>query len=167
MKKIILAIIILNITAAVYAKTTIKIPVDFISEITKTKEFKSSFNIAERILVKQIINNSKINGIKLKKYNIDTLMEAFNKDNMLQKYGTNKLVEPMTGITFEFNSDGKCKKEACTIVVDLNPNDNQGIQNEINEEDKNTETNNDSKMIFTLKRNSKNELEVVFPEGEE
>ena len=165
MKKIILALIVLSIAPIAYAKTSIKIPVDFISEITKTKEFKSGFNIAERILVKQIINNSKINGVKLKKYNVDTLMETFNKDNMLQKYGTNKLVEPMTGITFEFNSDGKCKKEACTIVVDLNPNNNQENQNEIKEE--NAEGNNDNKMVFTLKRNSKNELEVIFPETKE
>lgn len=154
-----LTFIILSVSLASYAETSIKIPVDFISEITNSKEFKSTFNFAEKLLINQIMKNSSLNGIKLKKYNVDTLIEQFNKDNMLQKYGTNKLVEPMTGITFEFNSDGKCKKENCTIVVDLN---SVSMQDENNLED-----NYSNKMVFTLKRNSKNELEIIFPKTED
>ena len=137
------------------AETVIKIPVDFISEITNSKEFKSNFNFAERIFVKQIMKNSSLNGIKLKKCSVDNLMKTFNKDNLLKKYGTNKLVEPITGITFEFNSDGKCKKKPCTIVVDLNPL-----------EDVNNQTQEENKMIFELKKNSKNELEITMPDIE-
>ena len=137
------------------AKTAVKIPVDLISEITNSKEFKSNFNFAERIFVKQIIKNSSLNGIKLKKCNVDNLIEIFNKDNLLKKYGTNKLVEPITGITFEFNSDGKCKKKACSIIVDLGSFKDDNDNNQIQEE---------NKMIFELKKNSKNELEITMPD---
>ena len=150
----ILAVLLLSLAHCVSAETVIKIPVDFISEITKTKEFKSSFNFAERIFVKQIMKNSSLNGVKLKKCNVDNLIKYFNKDNMFKKYGTNKLVEPVTGITFEFNSDGKCKKEACTIIVDLNPS----------QEDENQTQQTDDKMVFILKKNSKNELDITLPE---
>ena len=84
-------------------------------------------------------------------------MQYFSEDNVFEKFGSNKLVEPRTGATLEFNSDGSCKNDtSCTITVDLN---GEKGPNEIWQ---NSEMPKD-KIIFTIKRNSEDNIDIVLP----
>lgn len=140
------------------ADTVIRIPADFLSEVARKVNFKADLNFLERLLLNQVMKNSSLNGVKLKDYNVDNLIEYFNEDELFKKIGSNKLIEPNTGAVLEFNSDGKCKNDGdCTIVADLNgdkgPNEVWTKADEPKD-----------RMVFKLKRNDEGGIEIVIPE---
>lgn len=142
---------------SVYAGTTISIPGDFVSEIAKIINYKANLNFIERVILNQVIKNSSINGLKLKRCTAENLIKYFNQDELFKKIGSNKLVEPYSGATLEFNTDGKCKKQGkCYIVVDLNgdlgPNEIWTSYMEPKD-----------RLIFEIQKNKK-ELSIKIPE---
>lgn len=138
------------------AETSIKIPLDFINEIAKSIEFKTGLNFIERLLVNQTVRNSSINGVKLKDFSVDNLIEYFNEDKIFKQISPTKLQEPLTGATLEFDSDGKCKKENCTITVDFNGDRGP---NEIWSDPDDPK----DRMIFKIKRTKDDGVEIVLP----
>lgn len=138
------------------AQTVIKIPVDFLNEIAKTTEFKTDISFVKRLLIKQIIKNSSIKGVKLKDFKIDTLVEYFNEDNLFKVLPSHKLVEPITGATLEFNTDGKCNNDSCSITIDLN-GDKGPNELWINSDDPKDRIN------VILKKGEDGEINLVFP----
>lgn len=135
----------------------ITIPADFINDIAKAFEFKTDTNFIQSLLFKQIMKNSSINGVKLKDFRSENLMKYFNEDGIFEKTGSNKLVEPLTGAVLEFNSDGKCKKENCSIIVDLN---GEKGPNELWTDPEDPK----DRINFIIKRNKQNEILIHIPE---
>ena len=82
---------------------------------------------------------------------VSPILHAFSKK------GTKVLVEPITGATLEFNSDGECKGENCTITVDMNGE--KGPNEFWTQEDLPKD-----KMKFIIKRNDNDEITVITPE---
>lgn len=157
MKKYLILLFLLTLSLRAYADTTIKLPVELLYETAKKVELKASKNFVQKLLINQVMRNSSINGVKLSDYKVEDLMEYFNSDDLFEKIGTNKLVEPNTGATLEFNSDDTCKKDNCTITVDLNGDKGP------NEVWTNSEDPKD-RIIFTLKRNKNDGLEITLPD---
>ncbi len=155
--KLIILILFLLIMLKASAETTFRIPADFLTDITKSVEFKTDLNVLERLLVNQIVKNSSLNGVKLKDFTTQNLIKYFNEDNLFEQLGTNKLVEKTTGATLEFNSDNECKKNNCTITIDLNGDKGP------NEVWTNMATPKD-RIIFTIKRNSDDSIDIIIPD---
>ncbi len=84
-------------------------------------------------------------------------MKYFNEDEIFSHKGSNKLVEPLTGAVLEFNSDGKCKKENCTITVDLNGDDGPNEFWTQSDDPK-------DKIEFIIKREKDNEVRIKLPD---
>ncbi len=156
MKKTALILTLLFIMNTAFAGE-FQIPLDLLNDIAKAAEFKSGKNFIQNLLIKQIANNTTIKGVKLKDFSTETLTKYFNEDGIFSSKGTNTLVEPVTGATLEFNSDGECRGENCTITVDLNgakgPNE-LWTQEDLPKD----------RMKFIIKRNDNDEITVVTPE---
>lgn len=158
MKKYLIILALLCLSLKANADNTFVLPLELLNEVAKKAEFKSDTNFIQNLLTTQIMKNSSINGVRLKDYSTDNLMQYFTEDDIFQKLGTNKLVEPRTGATLEFNSDDNCKNDsACTITVDLNGDKGP------NEVWTNSQMPKD-KIIFTIKRNNEDNIEIVLPE---
>lgn len=157
MKKILVAAVILGSCLCASAETSFKLPAEFLTEISRNAQFKTNLNFFQRMLVNQVMRNSSINGIKLKDYNADALMNYFNADNLFKKLGSNKLVEPNTGATLEFNSDDSCRSNNCTITVDFNGS--KGPNEVWTQADSPKD-----KIIFVLRRTNDGGVDVVLPE---
>lgn len=157
MKKVLMAAVILGSCLCASAETTFRLPADFLTEISRSAQFKTNLSFFKRMLVNQVVRNSSVNGIKLKDYNVDALMNYFNEDNLFKKLGSNKLVEPNTGATLEFNSDNKCRENNCTITIDFNGN--KGPNEVWSQSDSPKD-----RIVFILRRTGDGGLDVVFPE---
>ena len=156
MKKTALILTLLFIMNTAFAGE-LQIPLDFLNDIAKAAEFKTGKNFIQNLLIKQAIKNTTIKGVKLKDFSAENLVKYFNEEGIFSKKGTNVLVEPVTGATLEFNSDGECRGENCTITVDLNgekgPNE-FWIQEDVPKD----------RIKFIIKRNDNDEITVVTPE---
>ncbi len=134
-----------------------QIPLDLLNDIAKITEFKTERSFIQNLLIKQILRNTTIQGVKLKDFSADNLAKYFNQDGIFSKSGNSTLLEPITGATLEFNSDGECRSENCTITVDLNgekgPNE-FWIQEDLPKD----------KIKFIIKRNDNDEITVITPE---
>lgn len=134
-----------------------QIPLDLLNDIAKITEFKTERSFIQNLLIKQILRNTTIQGVKLKDFSADNLAKYFNQDGIFSKSGNSTLLEPITGATLEFNSDGECRSENCTITVDLNgekgPNE-FWIQEDLPKD----------KIKFIIKRNDNGEITVITPE---
>ena len=156
-KNLILLLLLLIVPLKANADNIITLPTELLNELSKKAEFKADTNLIQSLLMTQILKNSSIDGVKLKDFKTENLMQYFSEDNVFEKFGSNKLVEPRTGATLEFNSDGNCKNDtSCTITVDLN---GEKGPNEIWQ---NLEMPKD-KIIFTIKRNSEDNIDIVLP----
>ncbi len=156
MKKTALILTLFFIMNTAFA-SEFQIPLDFLNDIAKVAEFKTGGNFIQNLLIKQIVNNTTIKGVKLKDFSSENLAKYFNSDGIFSKKGTNVLVEPITGATLEFNSDGECKGENCTITVDMNGE--KGPNEFWTQEDLPKD-----KMKFIIKRNDNDEITVITPE---
>lgn len=134
-----------------------QIPLDLLNDIAKVTEFKTERSFIQNLLIKQIARNTTIKGIKLKDFSSENLAKYFNEEGIFSKKGTNVLVEPITGATLEFNSDGECKNENCTITVDMNGE--KGPNEFWTQEDLPKD-----KIKFIIKRNDNDEITVVTPD---
>lgn len=156
MKRILIIFFLLIFSLCASAKT-ISVPDDIVSEITKAIKSKSNLSFFEKMVINNIIKNSSINGVKLKKITMETLINYFTDDGMFKKVSENKVVEPYTGMTLEFNTDNKCKKNNCTITLDFNgdkgPNE-QWVDFE----------NPKDKVIFVIQRGKGDIVDIILPE---
>jgi len=155
-KNIFLTTLVLFFSLASYAGEIV-IPLDFLNDIASGAEFKTDKGFIQNLLIKQVVKNSSISGVKLKDFSVDNLMKYFNEDNIFGKKGSNKLVEPITGAVLEFNSDGKCKKDNCTITVDFNGDKGPNEFWTNSDEPK-------DKVKFILRRNSDDEIKIITPD---
>jgi len=121
MKKIIASLILFLASAgAVFADNSITIPADFLLEVARAAEFKVETNFIQRLLINQLINNTTVKGVHLKDLKSVDLIEIFTENGVFKKVSDTKLIEPNTGATLLFDSKEDCKKNSCTIIVDLN-----------------------------------------------
>ena len=155
-KSLIIAFLIA--TAALSANAeTFTLPAEFLTNIANGAQFKAQLNVVQRLLVNQVMKNSTINGVKLKDYKAESLLNYFNEDGVFKKIASNKLVEPNTGATLEFNSDDRCQGNSCTIRVDFNGSKGPNQQwTDINAPK--------DQIIFTLKRKGDGGLDVILPD---
>ena len=144
---------IMNATLA----SEFQIPLDLLNDIAKVTEFKTERSFIQNLLIKQIARNTTIKGVKLKDFSSENLAKYFNEEGIFSKKGTNVLVEPITGATLEFNSDGECKSENCTITVDMNGE--KGPNEFWTQEDLPKD-----KIKFIIKRNDNDEITVITPD---
>lgn len=156
MKKTALILTLFFIMNATLA-SEFQIPLDLLNDIAKVTEFKTERSFIQNLLIKQIARNTTIKGVKLKDFSSENLAKYFNEEGIFSKKGTNVLVEPITGATLEFNSDGECKSENCTITVDMNGE--KGPNEFWTQEDLPKD-----KMKFIIKRNDNDEITVITPE---
>ena len=156
MKKTALILTLFFIMNATLA-SEFQIPLDLLNDIAKVTEFKTERSFIQNLLIKQIARNTTIKGVKLKDFSSENLAKYFNEEGIFSKKGTNVLVEPITGATLEFNSDGECKSENCTITVDMNGE--KGPNEFWTQEDLPKD-----KIKFIIKRNDNNEITVITPD---
>lgn len=156
MKKTALILTLFFIMNATLA-SEFQIPLDLLNDIAKVTEFKTERSFIQNLLIKQIARNTTIKGVKLKDFSSENLAKYFNEEGIFSKKGTNTLVEPITGATLEFNSDGECKSENCTITVDMNGE--KGPNEFWTQEDLPKD-----KIKFIIKRNDNDEITVITPE---
>lgn len=156
MKKTALILTLFFIMNATLA-SEFQIPLDLLNDIAKVTEFKTERSFIQNLLIKQIARNTTIKGVKLKDFSSENLAKYFNEEGIFSKKGTNTLVEPITGATLEFNSDGECKSENCTITVDMNGE--KGPNEFWTQEDLPKD-----KIKFIIKRNDNDEITVITPD---
>lgn len=156
MKKTALILTLFFIINATLA-SEFQIPLDLLNDIAKVTEFKTERSFIQNLLIKQIARNTTIKGVKLKDFSSENLAKYFNEEGIFSKKGTNVLVEPITGATLEFNSDGECKSENCTITVDMNGE--KGPNEFWTQEDLPKD-----KIKFIIKRNDNDEITVITPD---
>ena len=156
MKKTALILTLFFIMNATLA-SEFQIPLDLLNDIAKVTEFKTERSFIQNLLIKQIARNTTIKGVKLKDFSSENLAKYFNEEGIFSKKGTNVLVEPITGATLEFNSDGECKSENCTITVDMNGK--KGPNEFWTQEDLPKD-----KIKFIIKRNDNDEITVITPD---
>ena len=156
MKKTALILTLFFIMNATLA-SEFQIPLDLLNDIAKVTEFKTERSFIQNLLIKQIARNTTIKGVKLKDFSSENLAKYFNEEGIFSKKGTNILVEPITGATLEFNSDGECKSENCTITVDMNGE--KGPNEFWTQEDLPKD-----KIKFIIKRNDNDEITVITPD---
>lgn len=156
MKKTALILTLFFIMNATLA-SEFQIPLDLLNDIAKITEFKTERSFIQNLLIKQIARNTTIKGVKLKDFSSENLAKYFNEEGIFSKKGTNVLVEPITGATLEFNSDGECKSENCTITVDMNGE--KGPNEFWTQEDLPKD-----KIKFIIKRNDNDEITVITPD---
>ena len=156
MKKTALILTLFFIMNATLA-SEFQIPLDLLNDIAKVTEFKTERSFIQNLLIKQIARNTTIKGVKLKDFSSENLAKYFNEEGIFSKKGTNVLVEPITGATLEFNSDGECKSENCTITVDMNGE--KGPNKFWTQEDLPKD-----KIKFIIKRNDNDEITVITPD---
>lgn len=156
MKKTALILTLFFIMNATLA-SEFQIPLDLLNDIAKVTEFKTERSFIQNLLIKQIARNTTIKGVKLKDFSSENLAKYFNEEGIFSKKGTNTLVEPITGATLEFNSDGECKSENCTITVDMNGE--KGPNELWTQEDLPKD-----KIKFIIKRNDNDEITVITPD---
>lgn len=156
MKKTALILTLFFIMNATLA-SEFQIPLDLLNDIAKVTEFKTERSFIQNLLIKQIARNTTIKGVKLKDFSSENLAKYFNEEGIFSKKGTNVLVEPITGATLEFNSDGECKSENCTITVDMNGE--KGPNELWTQEDLPKD-----KIKFIIKRNDNDEITVITPD---
>ncbi len=156
MKKTALILTLFFIMNATLA-SEFQIPLDLLNDIAKVTEFKTERSFIQNLLIKQIARNTTIKGVKLKDFSSENLAKYFNEEGIFSKKGTNVLVEPITGATLEFNSDGECKSENCTITVDMNGE--KGPNEFWTQEDLPKD-----KIKFIIKRNDNDEITVITPD---
>ena len=156
MKKTALILTLFFIMNATLA-SEFQIPLDLLNDIAKVTEFKTERSFIQNLLIKQIARNKTIKGVKLKDFSSENLAKYFNEEGIFSKKGTNVLVEPITGATLEFNSDGECKSENCTITVDMNGE--KGPNEFWTQEDLPKD-----KIKFIIKRNDNDEITVITPD---
>lgn len=156
MKKTALILTLFFIMNAALA-SEFQIPLDLLNDIAKVTEFKTERSFIQNLLIKQIARNTTIKGVKLKDFSSENLAKYFNEEGIFSKKGTNVLVEPITGATLEFNSDGECKSENCTITVDMNGE--KGPNEFWTQEDLPKD-----KIKFIIKRNDNDEITVITPD---
>lgn len=157
MKRLLITFFLLAFMLCADAKTKISVSNDILSEIAKSVNLKSNLNFFERMVINNVIKNSSINGVKLKKVTMETLINYFTEDGMFKKVSDNKVLEPYTGMTLEFNTDNKCKKNNCTITVDFNgdkgPNELWVDFNDPKD-----------KVIFVIQRGKDDVIDILLPE---
>ena len=156
MKKTALILTLFFIMNATLA-SEFQIPLDLLNDIAKVTEFKTERSFIQNLLIKQIARNTTIKGVKLKDFSSENLAKYFNEEGIFSKKGTNVVVEPITGATWEFNSDGECKSEKCTITVDMNGE--KGPNEFWTQEDLPKD-----KIKFIIKRNDNDEITVITPD---
>ena len=156
MKKTALILTLFFIMNTAFA-SEFQIPLDLLNDIAKVTEFKTERSFIQNLLIKQIARNTTIKGVKLKDFSSENLAKYFNEEGIFSKKGTNVLVEPITGATLEFNSDGECKSENCTITVDMNGE--KGPNEFWTQEDLPKD-----KIKFIIKRNDNDEITVITPD---
>ena len=156
MKKTALILTLFFIMNATLA-SEFQIPLDLLNDIAKVTEFKTERSFIQNLLIKQIARNTTIKGVKLKDFSSENLAKYFNEEGIFSKKGTNVLVEPITGATLEFNSDGECKSKNCTITVDMNGE--KGPNEFWTQEDLPKD-----KIKFIIKRNDNDEITVITPD---
>ncbi len=82
---------------------------------------EAGLNFVNRFIFIRIIKNLSLDGIKIKEYSVDGIISYFNSDKLFKKPPKTTFTESHTGITLDFKSDGKCKKEnKCYVLIDLN-----------------------------------------------
>ena len=155
--KVLLTLLVLSVVLKANADVAFTLPADFLTQVSKGVQFKTDLNFIERLLVNQTVKNTSIDGVKLNDYKPETLLKYFNQDGTFKQIAPNKLDEPRTGATLEFNSDNMCNGKNCTITVDLNgeKGPNQNWTEFANPKDR---------IILIIKKTGDGGLDVEFPE---